>query len=147
MNGENGVLVDVGEVRKVVDNADVFAVGFRNFGKRLFVDTRSDADVRAMVAVVEPLASPQERFFWLGKTRPSLGVPKAFGYFNWPQSPNYLVESGIWELIRARVGAANDTVVDHQCETALKGLRGLERQATLAAIRGDDHLTLWSRSR
>lgn len=147
MNGENGVMIDVGEVRNVVDNADVFAVGFRNFSKRLFVDTRSDDTVRQMVAVVEPLGSPQERFFWLGQTRPSLGVPKAFGYFNWPQSPNYLIESGVWELIRARVGAASDPVVDQQCETALEELRELERQTTLAAIRGDEHLTLWSRSR
>ena len=42
MHTENGILVDLDQVRRVVDNADVFTVAFRLFGERLLIDTRFD---------------------------------------------------------------------------------------------------------
>ena len=38
---ENGVMVDLEELRKVVDECDVFTVGFQLFPERFIVDTRS----------------------------------------------------------------------------------------------------------
>ena len=84
MRSENGVLIDVGEVAGIVDKADVFLVGFANFSERLLVDTRSDERTRPLVKVVASLGSFQERIFWLGQNRPTLGMPKAFSFINWP---------------------------------------------------------------
>ena len=38
---ENGVMIDLEEVRKVVDNCDVFTIGFRLSPERLIIDTRT----------------------------------------------------------------------------------------------------------
>ncbi len=146
MNGENGVIVDLAEVRKVIETCDVFTVSFSNLRKRLIVDTRSSEEAKPLVAVVNPVGGVQERYFWLGKYRGALGVPKAFGFFNWPGSPAYLVESGVWDLIRERVSADRDPLVDAACGEAVKRLRQLDRRAVLQAIRGEGYLTVWPRS-
>lgn len=145
MGSENGLLVDVGEIRNVVENADVFTVAFTHFPQRLLVDTRSNDDLPPMVRLVRPVASAQERFFWLGSKRPSLGMPQAFMFFAWPHSVAFLTESGVWDRIRARVGATYDPDVERQCQKALDRLQKLEQGVTLAAITGENHATLWPR--
>jgi NADH:ubiquinone oxidoreductase subunit 5 (subunit L)/multisubunit Na+/H+ antiporter MnhA subunit len=45
------------------------------------------------------VASVQERFFWLGQQRPTLGMPKNFMFFAWPHSLRYLEDSGLWRRI------------------------------------------------
>ena len=60
MYTENGLMVDVGEIRDIVKSADVFAIGFRLFPERLLIDTRYDSDETPMVAIVDPVESVQE---------------------------------------------------------------------------------------
>src|SRR5207247_9264630 len=86
MRSENGILVDVGEVAGIVDKADVLLVGFANFSERLLVDTRSDRQTRPLIRVVPSLGSYQDRIFWLGQNRPTLGMPNGFSFLNWPHS-------------------------------------------------------------
>ena len=100
---ENGMMIDLEELRKVVENADVFAIGFRTFPERLIVDARSSEHAGTMVQVVEPVASVEERFFWLGKERPAFGVPERFTFFVWPHSLRFFEESGLGQIIRERV--------------------------------------------
>src|SRR5438067_2326966 len=97
---ENGLLVNIAEIESIVKSADVFTASFRLFPERLLIDTRYDrspdpgACGTPMVAIVDPVESIQERFFWLGQHRPSLGMPKSFEFFFWPHSTLYLEESG-----------------------------------------------------
>lgn len=143
MQSENGLLVDVGQIHQVVENADVFAVGFSNFAERLLVDARSGSEIGPMVRVVEPLASIQERFFWLGKERPQFGVPQAFVFFAWPHSITFLEQSGLWRRIRDRVRADSDPKAGRQCSVTLQRLRALERQVLVAAVKGENFVSLW----
>ena len=145
MYSENGVLVDFDEVSKLVANADVFAVGFANFPERLLVDARSDDQETPLVQVVEPAGSPERRLRWLQRRRPSLGAPEAFSFVAWPHSPKLLVESGTWQRILTRVGAEFDADVQVQCDLALTRLQNLDFEAAVAAIRGDDCVTLYPR--
>ncbi len=142
MYTENGLLVDVGEMRQVVAQADVLAVGFRLFPERLLVDSRHNEQETPLLQIVEPVPSVQERFFWLGKERPSLGTPERFGFFVWPHSIDLLEESGLWPAIRQRVACHPDA--DGMCRAALEDLRARERRATLAALRGDRFHNLWA---
>ena len=64
---ENGVLIDLEEVGKVVDTSDVFTIGFRMFPQRVIIDAREVGEVGPMVRVVEPVDSVEERFHWLGR--------------------------------------------------------------------------------
>lgn len=140
-------MIDLEEVRKVVDTCDVFTMGFRLFPERLIVDTRSDADAGPMVEAVEPVSTVEERFFWLGQRRPSFGVPQQFTFFVWPHSIGYLEESGLMDRIRQRIyPGAGDGDNGQQVAKAMRRLLALERQATADAILGREYHTLWERN-
>src|ERR1700730_14624137 len=104
------MMVDLEELRQVVENADVFAIGFRTFPQRLIIDARSTDREGTMVRAVEPVATVEERFFWLGKERPSFGVPERFTFFVWPHSLRYFEESGLGQIIRERVSPGDQAV-------------------------------------
>ena len=145
MYSENGVLVDFEEISKLVDAADVFTVGFANFPERLIVDSRFNEHETPMVQVVDPARGVRERLHWLSRRRPSLGTPKAFSFFMWPHSPSFLVQSGMWERIRRRVGADLEPEVSVQCDLAVKQLLNLDRDVTFSVLKGENCLTLWPR--
>lgn len=144
MYTENGLLVDVSEIESIVKDADVFAAGLRLFPERLLIDTRHDDREMPMVAIVDPVESVQERFFWLGQHRPSLGMPKNFMFFFWPHSVRFLEESGLWAKIRERVVASGFAGAGETCDAALRDLTERERAATVDAIQGQRYQTLWS---
>ncbi len=140
------MMVDLEELRKVVENADVFAIGFRTFSQRVIVDARATDSGGPMVRVVEPVATVEERFFWLGKERPSFGVPERFTFFIWRHSVRYFEESGLGQIIRERVYTEDlDGSVGHQVAESMHKLFLLERQSEFDAITGRNYHTLWER--
>ena len=145
MYSENGMLVDLDDVAKLMSEADVFTIGFASFPERLIVDTRSDMKESPMVQVVEPAGSPRDRVAWLQRRRPSLGAPRAFSFMAWPHSPGFMRDTGVWDRIRKQVNAENDLNLDSQCEQAIRQLQNLDMEAALAVLRGERCLTLWPR--
>ncbi len=143
MYSENGVLVDFDEVIKLIENADVFAVGFSSFSERLLVDARSNDNETALVQVVQPKNSAQERIRWLNRRRPSLGQPQTFSFVSWPHSPAFLLDSGIWDRIRSRVHSDTEANVETQCGIAFRHLENLDREAMMDLVKGDKCMTLW----
>lgn len=139
---ENGVMIDLDEVNKVVEKCDVFTIGFRIFPERLIVDSRLSGEEGPMMEVVEPVATVEERFFWLGKRRPSFGVPEQFTFFIWPHSIRFLRECGLEDRIRGRV-TAEWPPAGEALDAAIARLEQLERRAVLDAITGKNHHTLW----
>lgn len=135
-------MIDLDEVRKVVDVCDVFTIGFRLFPQRLVVDARVQADEGPLIEVVQPVGTVEERFFWLGKRRPSFGVPEQFTFFVWPHSIRYLRECGLADRIRDRLTSAwSDAGEAFDIEMAQ--IERLERRAAIDAITGKNHHTLW----
>ena len=140
-------MIDLEEVRKVVENCDVFTMGFRLFPERLIIDTRVNGEDGPMVEVVEPVSTVEERFFWLGQRRPSFGVPQQFTFFVWPHSIGYLEESGLMDKIRHRIYPADEGgETGKQVASAMHRLIVLEQQATADAILGRNYHTLWERA-
>ena len=135
-------MIDMGEVRNVIDQCDVFTIGFRTYGERLIVDTRTSAEEGPMVEVVEPVGTVEERFFWLGKRRPNLGVPERFTFFVWPHTVRFLTESGLADKLRERLAPDGSAAVD----AALAQLEAIERKAVFDAITGRGYHTIWARS-
>lgn len=138
-------MIDLEELRNVVDSADVFTIGFRTFPDRLIVDSRSNDDVPPMIRLVEPVATVEERFFWLGKERPHFGSPERFTFFLWPHSIRYFEESGLGEIIRQRLYPTGDATAP-QVAAAIHNLYVLERRAEHDAITGENYHTLWERT-
>lgn len=142
---ENGLLIDLDEVRKVVDRCDVFTIGFRLFPQRLIVDTRTLEDEGPMVEVVEPVGTVEERFFWLGKRRPRFGVPQSFTFFVWPHSVEFFVHCGLQDRIAQRLGVESRPEAAQALARVMDELRELERQAVRDALSGRNYHTVWPR--
>jgi hypothetical protein len=143
---ENGVMIDLDEVRKVVEQCDVFTIGFRLFPDRVIVDTRTSGDEGPMLEVVEPVSTVEERFFWLGQRRPTFGVPERFTFFVWPHSIQHLEESGLMDRIRQRMYPLDESgELGRSVAKSTLRLHALERRATREAITGKNYHTLWAR--
>jgi hypothetical protein len=143
---ENGLIIDMEEIQKVVENCDVFTIGFRMFPERLIVDARTTDSDGPMVEVVEPVATVEERFFWLGQRRPSFGVPQQFTFFVWPHSLRYFDECGLSDMIRHRVYPEDETgEISRQMAHSMFQLIAFEQRATFDAIHGRNYHTLWER--
>ena len=142
---ENGVLIDFEELRKVIDNCDVFTVGFRLFSERMIVDTRTTGEEGPMAEIVAPVGTVEERFFWLGQRRPKFGVPESFTFFIWPHSIRYLEESGMMDRIRQRIYPLDieNGEIGRSVAESMTRLHTLEHKATIDAISGRNYHTLW----
>jgi hypothetical protein len=139
------MMVDLDEVRRVIENADVFTIGFRTFPDRLIVDTRSQGEIPPMIRVVEPVATVEERFHWLGRERPAFAVPERFTFFVWPHSIRFFEESGLGDIVRQRVYSVDSDCGPQMAESMIQLIR-LERRAELDAITGHNYHTLWERT-
>lgn len=140
---ENGVLIDLEEVAKVVDTCDVFTVGFRMFLERVIIDTRETEDVGPLMRVVEPVATVEERFHWLGRERSAFPAPERFAFFVWPHSLEFFESSGLGQRIGDRLRAPERPEVARMADEALEELRRLERQAVQQALAGEGYRSLW----
>ena len=145
MYGEDGPVVDIDEIVRVVADAEVVIVGLAATPMRLLADLRGDDAVPPIFELVQPLANPQERTVWLAERRPSLGPPDNSIFIPWPHSADLLERVGVLSLIRAR--AMNDHGIDlsDDIESVLSTLRGHERYLTQGAIRGGEGFqTQWA---
>ena len=143
MYSENGLLVDLAEVEKVVDSCDVFTIIFQTLPERLLVDNRVSPEEGPLVAVVEPVATVEERYHWLGRERPSFGPPERFMFFLWPHTIAFLEQCGVVARIRCRCEATERPEALSMFDRALTDLREKEKRATRAAITGENYRTIW----
>lgn len=145
MLAENGLEVDARALRHVFETGDVITVGFTLLVERLLIDTRRRPDEGALVAIVAPVATVQERYLWLGAHRGNFGAPKNFAFVAWPHTVRNLAERDIirplWERL-ASVGEGDEVALDNAIERLLEA----ERQAMREAVRGGDSWsTTWAR--
>jgi len=139
--------IDLDEVRRVIDAAEVLVVRFSITDRRLLVDTRTNDTDGPLVRVVPPVASGQERFKALRALRPGFPPPERIMTFQWPRHARSLVESGLWEHLARRAVAAGWPDTSEACEAAIRELIQAERQVEVAAVRGGEGFkTLWQRS-
>ena len=142
---ENGIEIDPERLNQVLHHADVLTVAFPLFPERLLFDMRSNDTDGPMVAIVEPVASVQDRYLWLGKHRGSFGAPEAFSFFAWPHTIRSLIERDVLAPLRERLQAAS-TDAAGVFEDVMARLRQRELQAMADAVRGaDPWRALWER--
>jgi hypothetical protein len=145
MYGEDGPVVDIEEIVRVVADAEVVIIGLAATPMRLLADLRGDDTAPPIFELVPPLANPQERAVWLAERRPSLGPPENSIFIPWPHSAGLLERVGVLSRIRDR--AMNDHGIDlsNDIESVLSTLRGHERHLTQDAIRGSEGFqTQWT---
>jgi hypothetical protein len=146
MSDEFGV--DLEEVFKVIDAADVLVVRFHIVQKRLLIDFRTRPGAGPFAAVVQRAESVEDRFRSIKKLRPDFGFPEKVMSFAWPRTVPVLVASGAWGRISDRMTSLGGPEAADICASVMQELMVEERKEIASAILGADHYqTLWERQR
>lgn len=138
--------LDIDEVTKVIDNADVLVVRFALLDKRLLVDSRTNDQEGPIITLVPKATSVEERFKSLKKLRPRFPLPEKIMSFMWPRHVETLRESGLWDKIQQRlISLGGDPMVD-SCDKVYDQLMKEEKNEVLEAVRGGPgYQSLWER--
>lgn len=140
--------VDLDEVFKVIDAADVLVVRFHLIDKRLLIDFRTRPGVAPLVKIVPRAESVEDRFRSIKRLRPELPLPEKVMSFHWPRSMPVLLTSGVWQRLVDRASSLGDDDTTETCGRTMEELMALERREVFGAIRGADHYqTIWERQR
>ncbi len=136
--------IDLDEVRRVVDGAEVLVIRFSVTDRRLLIDTRSNEHAGPVIKVVPPAKSAEERFRAIKMLRPRFRVPERVVTFHWPRHARALGESGVWDQIVRRIAGCGSGDAAAQCEEAYHQLLDEERRVEVNAVRGAEGFqTVW----
>jgi hypothetical protein len=137
--------IDLDEVRRVIDAADVLVVRFSVTDRRLLVDVRTNNEQGPMIRVVPRAGSAEERFRSLKMLRPRFPVPERIMTFHWPRHARALAEAGVWDDLVRRLVALGWPDTAAQCDAAYRELLNEELVVEVSAILGSDSFhTKWS---
>jgi hypothetical protein len=143
---ENDFGLDLQEIMKVIDTAEVLVVRFAIVDKRLLVDARRNEEEGPLIKLVPRASSVEERFRHLKQIRPRFPLPERIMSFMWPRHVALLQTSGVWQRIVDRLAALGDASIADQCEATYQELLAEERAQVVAAIRGEaGYQSLWER--
>jgi hypothetical protein len=139
-----GFGIDIDEVRRVIDAAEVLVVRFAITDRRLLVDSRTNEECGPLIKLVPPAANAQERFRSLKVMRPRFRSPERILTFEWPRHARALAEAGLWDHMAHRLAALGWPDAANQCDEAYAQLIEAEQQVEAAAILGGEGFqTIW----
>lgn len=136
--------VNLGQVSRVVDEAEVFVFGFLLFAERLLVDARASLEEGPLVAVVAGVSSTDERYESLRRLRPSFPMPEKFVFLVWPRSVSSLETLSVWARLLKRLEPSGPQTAE-TCRNVLAELQRLEKEQVAAAIKGQGFRSIWER--
>ncbi|MBI2761002.1 MAG: hypothetical protein HYX51_06210 [Chloroflexi bacterium] len=139
--------LDVDEVRRSIDAAEVIALYFPYFRKTLLLDTRSTRVDPPMARVVDMVRSAEERLETLRRLRPRFARPKAIILVPWPRFVSSVKQSGVWQIVVERLVSAGDPDAEVALERCYRELLREERAELRRAVTGDGYQTMWERTR
>ncbi|MBI4297290.1 MAG: hypothetical protein HY676_02025 [Chloroflexi bacterium] len=139
--------VDMGEIFKSLDAADVVAMYFPLLRKTLLLDRRRDPVEGPLVKVVPMAGSIEDRFRALKELRPGLPVPQSLAVIPWPKYVVSLRRLGIWDCILERFRREGQPQALDACAQAYKELSTLEWIEVRQAIAGQQYRSLWQSRR
>ena len=139
--------LDIDEVTRVIDAAEVLVVRFAILDKRLLIDTRTNETDGPLIAVVPRAQSVEDRFKSLKKLRPLFPLPEKIMSFMWPRHVETMKNAGVWEKIESRLVSLGGEPMMEQCQSAYRELAHQERLEVLSAIKGGEgYQSLWERA-
>jgi hypothetical protein len=135
--------IDVSEVNRNIDIADVIALYFPLLRKTLLMDLRTNEVDGPMIRVVPMANTPEERFQSLLKMRPRFRRPESITIIPWPKYVKSLRDLGIWDHIVRRYADTGSAVTVRECDRCYAELEKLEQEEVVRAITGENYETLW----
>jgi len=145
---ENNFGLDLDDIFNLIETAEVILVRFQLVEQRLLIDARRNALEGPMICTVPRAGSSEERFRSLKRLRPRFAVPDRIVSFQWPRQVRSLQAAGVWDRIRGRLVQGEADEMARRCDEVYAELERLEREETVAAIRGGEgYETVWDRRR
>jgi hypothetical protein len=139
--------LDIEEVTRVIDSADVLVVRFAIIDKRLLIDSRVSDNEGPLIVAVPKAGSVEERFKTLKKMRPRFPLPEKIMSFMWPRHLETFRNSGLSDRIVARLVSLGGEEMVGRCREVLDGLVKEEHAEVVLAIRGGEgYQSLWERA-
>ena len=139
--------LDLNQVRRSVERAEVITVHFVYFGSTLLLDTRTNATEGPLARVRPSVASIEERIKDIRSLRPRFARPESLTYIPWPKYVASLRESGVWDIIVDRLVAVGGPDLRAELEALYRQLRVDEWNEYRRAIAGAGYKTLWKDER
>lgn len=136
--------IDLGEVSRGIEAADVVALYFPMLRRTLLIDARVTELDGPMIRIVPMVTTPEERFRSLLKLRPRFARPESITIIPWPKYVHSLVRLGVWDYIVRRFAELGAPEAVRQCDACFRELANLEREELRHAVIGEDYVTVWS---
>ena len=137
--------VDLDEIVRVIERAEVLIVRFQVVQRRILVDFRTVGAEGPLVRAVAPASSAEERFRSLKTLRPDFPMPERIMSFLWPRSVQAMADAGVLDRVRDRL-LGIDSGLQEALEAAFRELVDEEQATLVAAIRGGEGFqTIWER--
>ena len=138
--------VDLDEIARVIERADVLVMRFQVIEKRLLVDFRTSEAEGPLIKAVPPASSVEERFRSLKELRPGFPLPERILSFMWPRGLGSFQEAGLLDMLQKRLISVGSEAVDGAVRESYAELLAEERETVRAAIRGGEGFqTIWER--
>ena len=141
---DNDYGLDIPEVIRTVNSADVLTFRFLIIGQRLLIDMRTNELDGPLVKIVSRAASVEERFKSIKQLRPRFRVPDRITAIWWPRYVDSLWECGIWDAVARRIVDCGFPRAADQARSVFDELSRLERAELRNAITGQGYQTIWS---
>ena len=143
---DNDYVLNLDEILRTIESADVLRIRFLLLDKRLLVDNRCNEFDGPLIRLVSRAGSSEESFRNLKRLRPRFPLPDKMTAIWWPKYVNTLYTSGVWAAIVKRIADTGFTDSVRQCDEVFRELQALERQEVRNAISGESFQTIWSRT-
>ena len=141
MNGDFDI--DVQEVLKAVDSAEVISFFFPMLGKSLVIDMRFDVENEPLVRLMPQAGSLQERYRSIRRLRPQFPRPQSIAAIPWYRYVRSFHQLGILDRLRSRLVQSGLPRPVEVLNEAVEELKRLEKRELASAIRGDSYQTIW----
>ncbi len=143
---DNDYVLNLDEILRTINTADVLRFRFQLLEKRLLIDNRHNELEGPLIRLVPRMGSSEESFRNLKRLRPRFPLPERMTAIWWPKYIETLCTSGVWQALVHRVQESGFQESVRQCEEALAELRALEQEQIRNAISGEGFQTIWQRS-
>ena len=143
---DNDYAINIDEIMRTIEQADVLRIRFLLLDKRLLIDNRFNEFEGPLIKIVPRAGSSEESFRNLKRLRPRFPLPDRMTAIWWPKYINTLSTTGVWDCVVRRVSESGYKDSIDQCETVLQELIELERAEVRNAIAGKGYQTIWQRT-
>ena len=144
---DNDFRIDLAEVARSIDSAEVVTLFFPLLRKTLLVDARFDVEDGPMVRVVPMVSGPEERVQMIRKMRPNFPKPERIAFIPWPKYASSIVRLGVYDVIKDRLEKSGRQKPIEDLRTSIRSLEQLEREELTAVLTGTGYRTIWQRDR